>query len=121
MLLFDGACDDSAAAEARAMLRGLRDAGRLTPDGMDDIALAVSELMTNALNAGASTVRAVLETLPAHIRLEVTDDAAGIPVAGHPQLLDTAGRGLRIVAALARQWGYHSAADGKTVWAEFAD
>lgn len=83
----------------------------------DNVALVVSELATNAVTAGATTVTVVLTIHRDHVRVAVSDDAAGLPVLQSPAPHQTGGRGLRIVSQLARQWGTARSADGKQVWA----
>ena len=86
----------------------------------DDAALAVSELVTNAINAGATTVTVGLMIHHDHLRLAVSDNAAGIPQMRTPSPHATGGRGLRITAQLARDWGTATTRDGKQVWAELS-
>lgn len=87
---------------------------------LDDAALVVSELMTNALRAGARIARLTLTVDTGHLRVAVQDD-----VAARPQLLEAGsaglhGRGLHIVAALASNWGFTPLSKGKEVWADLS-
>ncbi len=84
----------------------------------DGVVLMVSELVTNAgLHADSeATVRLV--DLGHCLRIEVSDSST-TPIQLRPhQTGSEAGRGLRIVDALASRWGVDAAADGKTVWFE---
>ncbi|MGA5467545.1 ATP-binding protein [Streptomyces arboris] len=65
-------------------------------------------------------VRIVCRERGASLRLEVSDAGGGHPVVRRPGGLETGGRGLLLVEALAYRWGVdeRSAGIGKTVWAE---
>ena len=105
-----------ARALVRATARAWRADGRL-----DDLLLVASELFTNAVIHGEGQVELTLELLPGAVRLEVVDG-------GHPQVQvplspvepgQFSGRGLAIVAKVAKEWGSATADHGGTrVWAE---
>jgi hypothetical protein len=80
--------------------------------------LVVSELVTNAVNAGCVTARLILSMHHDRLRVGVCDDAAGQPQMAHPSRSEPHGRGLLIIASVARSWGVTPAATGKEVWAE---
>lgn len=87
---------------------------------LDDAALVVSELMTNALRAGSRIALLTLTLEPGHLRVAVQDD-----VAARPRLMEAApgeltGRGLHLVAALSNDWGFTRLARGKEVWADLS-
>ena len=84
----------------------------------DDAQLVVSELVANAVNAGAGAAMVTLDLHHSHLRLAVEDNARGVP-----ELIDAAatadhGRGLQIVAALSTGWGVSPDGAGKEVWAD---
>lgn len=84
----------------------------------DEAKLVVSELATNAvIHAGSPFSVTVARHGPA-IRISVRDwnDAAPIVRNGGP--LARSGRGLRLVEAIADDWGVERDPDGKTVWAD---
>ncbi|MDT5154741.1 MAG: hypothetical protein QOI01_6474 [Mycobacterium sp.] len=85
--------------------------------GLDDVVLVVSELVTNALQAGCSSADLRIEVDADTVTVAVTDDAPGEPVAVHAGPEDVHGRGLFVVAALASDWGVRKADRGKEVWA----
>jgi anti-sigma regulatory factor (Ser/Thr protein kinase) len=100
-----------------------------TPHNGQDIAVVVSELVTNALRhalpgAGDTGPRGpVLLGLLQHGRwllCAVADPANAAPVPRTPGVLAEAGRGLQMICALSDQWGYTTPSDeGKIVWAMF--
>lgn len=117
MVLHKGRCDEATASTIR---RRIRSAAELPTAVVEDVALAATELITNAVRAGAR--RLVVVICAPHRRtleLRVTDDAPGVPVVQHPSSSDAYGRGLRIVASVAVQWGVDAGTSEKTVWARF--
>jgi anti-sigma regulatory factor (Ser/Thr protein kinase) len=109
--------DLHAPAAARRFVRtGLGDALTSTQPALcDDVALIVSELVTNSVRASARVVDVELHVDEDRVEVRVTDDAAGWPV---PQVADTdsvAGRGLEIVDRLADSWHTVPRRTGKSV------
>ncbi|MFC4534292.1 ATP-binding protein [Sphaerisporangium dianthi] len=90
-------------------------------DLVDDVVLAVDELLANAVTHGEPPIRLSLWAVPGEFCVRVTDHGPGRP--RHLDLgLDALhGRGLAIVAALAHDHGITPLADrhGKTVWARW--
>ncbi|MEV0276814.1 ATP-binding protein [Streptomyces sp. NPDC050610] len=111
-------------------------------DLFDDLALTVSELVTNALRYGvpaerpapaaANVVRLTRDYEPP-VRLHlmrwtsrlvcaVRDPSEESPVAGEAGTAEECGRGLFLVNSLSDSWGWHPLAGhlrGKVVWALF--
>jgi anti-sigma regulatory factor (Ser/Thr protein kinase) len=110
----------------------------------DTVELLVSELVTNAVKAvgltgqtaglseGPVKLRYSDVTRPGCVRLRLTlEPAAGLLIevwdpSGEPPIIKDAdeeaegGRGLRLVEALSRQWGWYWADSGKVVWCRCA-
>jgi hypothetical protein len=87
-------------------------------DDGDDAILVVSDLVTNSIQARAHQVDVAIDGHRESIRVEVTDDAPGIPTLTFGALDNMRGRGLRIIDKLATNWGVRLARPGKTVWAD---
>lgn len=111
--------DGLAVRAARVELRDWLQDTPCRPDCPERVELVVSELVTNAL----------LHTqTPADLRATVTDDAIHIEVhdraSAPPHKRETEGAGggfgLRIVDAIAVDWGWRATPDGKVVWADIA-
>jgi anti-sigma regulatory factor (Ser/Thr protein kinase) len=110
-----------AAAEARRALVGLA----FSEITRENIALLVSELVTNAVRHAGIPAGDPIQLELVHgadcVRLSVHDGGSGFPVPAYDPHAPFAagGRGLLIVAALSRAWGVDSGADdGCTVWCE---
>jgi len=89
-------------------------------DRADDVLYSCSELLTNALTYGQTTVLAVdLAEQAGWLRLSVPDSN---PVPPYPTIADRDdedGRGVFLLAALADAWGFRAFSEGKSVFAEF--
>ncbi|GAA5083381.1 ATP-binding protein [Thermocatellispora tengchongensis] len=118
--------DDRAPAQARRFVAGV--VGARHPR-LDDAILLTSELVTNSVEHSRSrrmgVAITVIVTLSGQaLRVCVID--AGSATWGNHEESDTlmeAGRGLRLVARLARNWGRYplqSAPEGRVVWFELA-
>ncbi|MEZ5321912.1 MAG: ATP-binding protein [Microthrixaceae bacterium] len=84
--------------------------------------LLVSEVVTNAVEHGASGGVVEVVALPAGLRVAVSDNSDGEPVVCSPDMGEPTGRGLAIVENLSRRWGVvPTAPRGKIVWFELDD
>lgn len=110
------------ARTARRLLRAYLEA---RPDALplaDDAELLLGELVANAVgHASAPPGRLVLAAFgyaDGALRIEVHDACADAPVLRSPGDADEAGRGLRVVDALAAEWGVRARPGGvgKVVW-----
>ncbi|MFF2405840.1 ATP-binding protein [Streptomyces sp. NPDC058092] len=115
----------SSVPRARAALRARLGEWRAHQDTAEAGELLLSELVTNALRVPAPGdrmvgVRIVCRERGALLRLEVSDAGEGRPRMRRPGTLETSGRGLQLVDALADRWGVDERRGGigKTVWAE---
>jgi anti-sigma regulatory factor (Ser/Thr protein kinase) len=99
--------------------------GALHP-ALDNVALSVSELATNAImhtpSGDGGNITIVILAAGAVIRAEVTNDGT---TATKPRVRRDAeaehGRGILIIDALADSWGVTEHAGTTTVWAEFRE
>jgi anti-sigma regulatory factor (Ser/Thr protein kinase) len=89
--------------------------------GLSDLSwpatLIVSELAANAaLHARGEDFSIRIRSEIDCVRLEVTDGSLRLPQQRAYSADATTGRGLRLVAELAAEWGVTPSATGKTVW-----
>jgi anti-sigma regulatory factor (Ser/Thr protein kinase) len=85
---------------------------------VDTARLLVSELVINAVTHARTESMLVLTSDGRGLRVEVTDRCAEVPRIQEQSPEVPTGRGLRIVAQLAAEWGVVQGPDGKTVWFE---
>jgi anti-sigma regulatory factor (Ser/Thr protein kinase) len=89
-------------------------------DIIDDAALVVSELATNAVVRSDEPVLLHLVLVDSVLRIEVGDTARGDPDVAEQSPDRIGGRGLAIVMALSAAWGVGPSPQGKVVWAALA-
>jgi anti-sigma regulatory factor (Ser/Thr protein kinase) len=93
------------------------------PEWANDLALVVTELVTNASRAARSSVVLELCIHRSWIEIAVVDDGPGAPTRHTAGPLETSGRGLSIVDGVASEWGVRmsdtsaQANSTKSVWA----
>lgn len=88
----------------------------------DDAEIALSELMTNAVEAAGGVVRVWVLGGDKRLMVLVGDDAPSPPTPRAAAAEDESGRGLLLVAALAVRWDWYRPPPpwhGKVVWAAF--
>ncbi|WP_406174100.1 ATP-binding protein [Streptomyces sp. NBC_00996] len=115
-------------AEARHRARVWAQQHWKLPDLVDPVELAVAELCTNAVRHGGGLAGLELilgvagEFAPSVLRAMVSDrDPDHEPeLSGADDPFSESGRGLHLVAALSRRWGWHRTGfDEKQVWCTF--
>lgn len=113
------ACAESVPA-TRAFLVALLRGWDISSDDVDDAALLVTELVTNAIEHGKGAVTVQLSVLSGVLHVAVTDHGAHIPHQLEADLDAEGGRGLWLVEAVAVAWGTTplGTVTGKTVWFE---
>lgn len=99
----DARTPGSARAYVSAQVTKLLDLDRDT-EPMPDLELVVSELVTNAVRAGAGNVSVGLVVHHDELQLDIADDGPGWPRLVQPEEHDPRGRGLVLVDALANRW-----------------
>jgi serine/threonine-protein kinase RsbW len=83
----------------------------------EDALLLASELATNAVRYGIGDFTVAVVRLDAVLRVEVCDRSPVRPTMAPPRGdADDGGRGLRIVDAVALEWGTEPRSAGKAVW-----
>jgi anti-sigma regulatory factor (Ser/Thr protein kinase) len=90
---------------------------RLTRRQLEDALLVVSELITNAVIHGVAPIQLRAAVSDGVFRADVVDHGAGFEYEARERgVEELSGRGLSIVAALARRWGIHQGSSH--VWFE---
>src|SRR4051794_5422140 len=116
-------------ADAASVSQSRRNVTQLLHDcGWDansiaDAALMTTELVTNAVLHAQTpytlTVKVDVDSDPMSVRVEVRDTSPTLPVVrAMPSAYASSGRGLALIAQLARRWGCEALANGKSVWFE---
>jgi anti-sigma regulatory factor (Ser/Thr protein kinase) len=82
--------------------------------------LMVSELVTNAAVHAGGMICLTVHADTHCVRIDVEDEGRGRPVLPPAKHHQVDGRGLRIVDALATEWGTERRATHKVVWFEIA-
>ena len=90
-------------------------------DVLDDAAVVVSELATNAVLHARSPFHVSVTVVGDGLRVAVHDRSPAPPTPRDHSLASATGRGLRMVDALASRWGTVPLPDRKAVWAELAE
>jgi two-component sensor histidine kinase len=107
--------DPKSAAAARRFALGAMEG--TAPNAVQAIELMVSELATNCIRHTGTGFEMSIARSGREIRVEVSDQAGGVPTKRSPGLEEPTGRGLQIVELLSEEWGVELAPEGgKTVW-----
>jgi anti-sigma regulatory factor (Ser/Thr protein kinase) len=90
---------------------------RRATSGDEDMALVVTELVSNAVRHAGGDILLVIEDTGAARRVEVWDTSTVPPRIQDGSLDGESGRGLMLVNALSQTWGW-TASDGTGPWAK---
>ncbi|HVW34697.1 MAG TPA: ATP-binding protein [Acidimicrobiia bacterium] len=85
---------------------------------VDDAAVIASELATNAMLHARTDFTVTVSRRASVVRIAVRDASCDPPKRRRGKPSAPSGRGLRLVEALASDWGTDFRADGKVVWAQ---
>ena len=91
-------------------------------DRLDDLALVISEIATNAIRHGGTTQDVTIAATPkdAFLCVQVTDSGSGfVPSPGAMASDRNGGFGLYLVERLTRRWGMTREGGRTRVWFEF--
>ncbi len=109
-----------AAGEARKLVSQLKARG--IDSVIDDLALLVSELVTNSYRYGGldegDSISLNVSKKGKTIRVEIEDPGRGATVPAPRRPTADGGWGLEIVRRTADRWGTHKGAGGTVVWFE---
>lgn len=83
-----------------------------------DVAIVVTELVTNAVLHGSGCEQVNVEPSTAGLRISVEDRSEALPMLGHLSADGMTGRGLHLVGQLVSDWGVERSDGSKVIWAE---
>lgn len=110
------ACATTSVAEARSFAVAAVSGLGAVPS-VEVLELLVSELAANCVRHAQTGFRVEVGPVPDGVRVEVTDQGGGAPEMRDPPPTVAHGRGLRIIDALAAEWGVDQGGAGSTsVW-----
>jgi anti-sigma regulatory factor (Ser/Thr protein kinase) len=97
-------------------------AGWEAPHDGEDVALLVTELVTNVIDhvGGEASVTLELTLSEDWLRISVADGSSVRPVIRELSTENPRGRGLQLVQAIADRWGAEEHDGGKRVWFEMS-
>jgi anti-sigma regulatory factor (Ser/Thr protein kinase) len=109
---------DTTPTSLRALRHWVADHASGSPDAVDDLVLATSELATNVERHARGWVTVDLVDIAGYVLVGVTDPAVDrLPVPRSVDSDEVSGRGLLVVAAVSSMWGIVVRPASKTVWA----
>ena len=104
---------------AREFVTGVLDRSGVGDLVVDDVVLATSELVTNAVrHAGVDDVVLTVLLAPDRVRVEVVDSSPLRSLDEPRGPSQIGGWGLQLIDEIATTWGFDANADGKAVWCE---
>jgi anti-sigma regulatory factor (Ser/Thr protein kinase) len=108
----------SAPSDARDRVGGYLDRLGVASELRNDVLLALSELVTNAVTHARAAPRVHVDVAGGTLRVEVHDTSLERPVK-QSSGSSAGGFGVRLVSEVADSWGWEQVHDGKVVWAQF--
>jgi anti-sigma regulatory factor (Ser/Thr protein kinase) len=112
---FDMEAEPDAPYLARRLTNLFLCSRRLWPESIETAQLLVSELVTNSVSADCEHVSLTLRHLPGYVTVEVFDGDGRPPLLAEASAEDESGRGLMLVQALSKEWGYFLVPSGGKV------
>ena len=106
--------------QIRRRLRALLTSWDVAAETVEDALLVVEELVANVVDHARTQFRLTVHLVGSVLRIAVRDCAERLPRVRPFDAYAIRGRGLQLVATLARKWGCDHHESGKTVWAELA-
>jgi anti-sigma regulatory factor (Ser/Thr protein kinase) len=110
----------AATAQVRRMVRALLTQRRVTDAAAEDTLLVVHELVANVVDHARTPFRLVVRVTGSAVKIRVRDRSTRAPQLRPGDTRAFRGRGLQLIAALSRRWGFEEEDDGKTVWADIS-
>jgi anti-sigma regulatory factor (Ser/Thr protein kinase) len=104
----------TSARKARAFVRDHVPA--VDRDLRDSAELVASELVTNGVLHARTPMTLGVVTGQECVLIAVTDDSVVRPAEHEPSLSAEGGRGIALVATIARRWGVQQEGSGKIIW-----
>ncbi|QNN51978.1 ATP-binding protein [Nocardioides mesophilus] len=105
----------SSVSEARRLFRDLL-RGAVVEELVDNVAVVVSELVTNAMLHAGTPIVVVGRIVGDRVRVEIADGSQHLPMPRRYAPTAGTGRGLMLIEQLVDSWGVEHHATGKTVW-----
>jgi anti-sigma regulatory factor (Ser/Thr protein kinase) len=87
---------------------------------VDDASLLTAELASNAVVHARTEFTVAVSARQGVVRISVSDRSSTLPTSRAASTMAISGRGLGLIAALARRWGTELLGDGKIVWVDLA-
>ena len=113
--------DTGAPRKARRFLSTVLLSWGLPAETVETSQLLASELVSNAVLHGRAPINMIIERSDPSVqvvRIEVSNEGAGVPTRRVAGETDPSGRGLQLIADLARTWGVSTDHGQTRVWFE---
>ena len=110
----------AAVSGSRTILTAVLRAWRTPTDQVDDVALLVTELASNAVHNAGGEFTVTIDAQDGTMRIAVQDNNPDLPRPSQAGPDAEHGRRLQLVQALSTRWGADPTPGGKQVWFELA-